>query len=196
MHQRATAEAAGCRNGGGGKHGETLLKKRRIRREKISARLSDGLDCKESLPHRQALPQSFFRLLWRAHATPLRTLSDYTLVRRQNVLALFQRYAERALSQGVPPKGLEQDFAARLQISPSMWSQIKSARPIGNKLARQIEVLCEQANGWLDEVHDDAPPSAEEKAFLALALNAWRASSAAQRRALKKQMQSAAQDAT
>ena len=28
VHQRATAEAADCRNGGGGKHGETLLKKR------------------------------------------------------------------------------------------------------------------------------------------------------------------------
>ena len=57
-------------------------------------------------------------------------MSDFTLVRRQNVLALFQRFAERALAQGVPPKGLEQDFAARLQISPSMWSQIKSARPL------------------------------------------------------------------
>ena len=125
-----------------------------------------------------------------------RAVPNPTVTRRQNVLALFQSYAEKQLAAGTPPTGLEQAFAATLQISPSMWSQIKSARPIGNKLARQIEVLCEQANGWLDEVHDDAPPSAEEKAFLALALNAWRASSAAQRRALKKQMQSAAQDAT
>lgn len=116
-------------------------------------------------------------------------MSDFTLVRRQNVLALFQRYAERALAQGVPPKGLEQDFATRLQISPSMWSQIKSARPIGNKLARQIEALCDQPPGWLDEAHDDAPPSADEKAFLDLALAAWRASKAADRRALRKQLQ-------
>ena len=116
-------------------------------------------------------------------------MSDFTLLRRQNVLALFQAYAERALAQGLPPKGLEQDFATRLQISPSMWSQIKSARPIGNKLARQIEALCDKPADWLDEVHDDAPPTAEEKAFLDLALSAWRASTAAQRRALRKQLQ-------
>ena len=53
-------------------------------------------------------------------------------------MALFQDYAEKALAQGSPPKGLEQAFAATLQISPSMWSQIKSSRPIGDKLARQI----------------------------------------------------------
>lgn len=118
-----------------------------------------------------------------------RPVSDFTLVRRQNVLALFQSHAERALSQGAPPKGLEQDFAARLQISPSMWSQIKSARPIGNKLARQIEAACDRPSGWLDEAHDDAPPTPDEHAFLALALAAWRGSSATNRRALRKQLQ-------
>ncbi|MFT4193081.1 hypothetical protein [Ottowia sp.] len=116
-------------------------------------------------------------------------MSDFTLVRRQNVLALFQAHAENAMAQGASPKGLEQDFAARLQISPSMWSQIKSGRPIGNKLARQIEVLCGKPAGWLDEAHDDAPPSPDEKAFMNLALAAWRASNAAGRRALRKQLQ-------
>lgn len=116
-------------------------------------------------------------------------MSDFTLVRRQNVLALFQLYAEAALARGAPPKGLEQDFAAQLQISPSMWSQIKSARPIGNKLARQIEALCAKPPGWLDEAHEDAPPTPEEKAFLALALAAWRAMPASGRRALRKQLQ-------
>ena len=116
-------------------------------------------------------------------------VSDFTLVRRQNVLALFQTHAENAMAQGAAPKGLEQDFAARLQISPSMWSQIKSGRPIGNKLARQIDVLCAKPTGWLDEAHDDAPPSPDEKAFMSLALTAWRASNAAGRRALRKQLQ-------
>ena len=116
-------------------------------------------------------------------------VSDFTLVRRQNVLALFQTHAENAMAQGAAPKGLEQHFAARLQISPSMWSQIKSGRPIGNKLARQIEVLCGKPAGWLDEAHDDAPPSLDEKAFMSLALTAWRASNAAGRRALRKQLQ-------
>lgn len=120
-------------------------------------------------------------------------MPDFTLMRRQNVLALFQLFAEHALQQGAPPKGLEQDFAVRLQISPSMWSQIKSGRPVGNKLARQIEVLCAKPAGWLDEPHDDAPPSADEKSFLALALAAWRVSNAAGRRTLRKQMQALAQ---
>ena len=62
---------------------------------------------------------------------------NITLTRRHNVLALFQAYAEKALAAGTAPKGLEQAFAATLQISPSMWSQIKSSRPIGDKLARQ-----------------------------------------------------------
>jgi hypothetical protein len=43
-------------------------------------------------------------------------------------------------------QGLEQAFAASLQISPSLWSQIKSARPIGDKLARQIEKLARRAS--------------------------------------------------
>ena len=64
-------------------------------------------------------------------------MPNITVARRQNALALFQDYAEKALATGASPKGLEQAFAATLQISPSMWSQIKSSRPIGDKLARQ-----------------------------------------------------------
>lgn len=116
-------------------------------------------------------------------------MADTTLVRRQNVLILFQAHAEQALAAGSSPKGLEQAFAAVLQISPSMWSQIKSARPIGDKLARQIEALCARPAGWLDEPYDDAPPSATEKAFIELALAAWRASNSAGRKALRQQLQ-------
>ena len=43
---------------------------------------------------------------------------NITIARRKNALALFQDYAEKALASGVPPKGLEQAFAAKLQISP------------------------------------------------------------------------------
>ncbi len=60
-------------------------------------------------------------------------MTDITTTRRLNVLALFQAYAEKALAAGIAPKGLEQSFAASLEISPSMWSQIKSSRPIGDK---------------------------------------------------------------
>jgi hypothetical protein len=115
---------------------------------------------------------------------------DTTATRRQNALALFQDYAEKALTAGAPPKGLEQAFAATLQISPSMWSQIKSVRPIGDKLARQIESLCRKPAGWLDEAQASAAPTAAETAFMALALAAFRATNSAGRRALRGQMKS------
>ncbi|MFM8898430.1 MAG: hypothetical protein ACKOF9_00540 [Burkholderiales bacterium] len=98
---------------------------------------------------------------------------------------LFQAYAEEALTAGLAARGFEQSFAAALQISPSMWSQIKSARPIGDKLARQIEKLRGQAQGWLDEPRDDKTLSAKERAYLDLALRAWRATDGGGRQALR-----------
>ena len=112
-------------------------------------------------------------------------MENITLTRRRNVLALFQAFAEKALAAGGSPKGLEQTFAATLQISPSMWSQIKSARPIGDKLARQIEHLAGRPRGWLDEAREPTAPSSAEKAFMELALAAWRASRRADRKALR-----------
>jgi hypothetical protein len=123
------------------------------------------------------------------------SLTDTTSTRRHNVLALFQAYAEKAVTTGAAPKGLEQAFAATLQISPSMWSQVKSSRPIGDKLARQIEVLCDRPTGWLDAVRKDVAPTPGEAAFLALALQAWRATNSAGRKALRTQMQALVQGA-
>src|SRR6185503_12383266 len=105
--------------------------------------------------------------------------------RRINALALFQTYAERALADGSPPKGLEQAFAQALQVSPSMWSQIKSSRPIGDKLARQIEAACSQPGGWLDELHEAPGLTAGEQQFVELALKAFRATNAGGRKQLK-----------
>ncbi len=116
-------------------------------------------------------------------------VSNITLTRRQNVVALFQDYAERALASGVPPKGLEQAFAATLQISPSMWSQIKSSRPIGDKLARQIEVATGRSPGWLDEARKPLAPTPAELAFLDLALAAYRATNTSGRKALREQFE-------
>jgi hypothetical protein len=112
-------------------------------------------------------------------------MSNTTLTRRGNVLSLFQAYAGKALAGGSPPKGLEQAFAASLQISPSMWSQIKSSRPIGDKLARQIEHLAGQPSGWLDEARAAAAPTVAEKALMELALAASRATNSAGRKALR-----------
>jgi len=117
-----------------------------------------------------------------------RPVSDSTVSRRRNVLALFQAYAESAVAAGTAPKGLEQSFAAHVEISPSMWSQIKSSRPIGDKLARQLEQHCGKPAGWLDEQREAAGLTAGEQQFIALALKAWRATNADGRKALKAQM--------
>jgi len=117
---------------------------------------------------------------------------NLTVNRRRSVLALFQAYAEDAIAKGAPPKGLEQTFAAHLEISPSMWSQIKSSRPIGDKLARQIERHAGKAAGWLDEERQQEGLSSAEQQFLALALKAWRAANSDGRKALKGQMKALA----
>ena len=108
-------------------------------------------------------------------------MSNTTITRRQNALALFQAYAEKALAAGASPKGLEQAFAATLEISPSMWSQIKSSRPIGDKLARQIERHSAKPLEWLDEARESEAVTAAEKKFLELALKAWRMTNVAGR---------------
>ena len=117
-------------------------------------------------------------------------MSNITVTRRQNVVALFQEFAERALAAGAAPKGLEQSFAATLQISPSMWSQIKSSRPIGDRLARQFESLRDKPAGWLDEAHGSVVPTPAESAFLDLALAAFRATNSSGRKLLREQLKS------
>ena len=118
-------------------------------------------------------------------ASRTQAVLNITITRRQNALALFQAYAEKALTSGAAPKGLEQAFAATLEISPSMWSQIKSSRPIGDKLARQIEQHRGKPSGWLDEERAAESVSQGEQQFLALALRAWRATNGAGRKALR-----------
>jgi hypothetical protein len=117
---------------------------------------------------------------------------NITVNRRRNVLALFQAYAEDAIAKGAPPKGLEQTFASRLEISPSMWSQIKSSRPIGDKLARQIEQHAHKPAGWLDEERQAEGLSSAEQQFLALALKAWRSANSEGRKTLRNQMKALA----
>jgi hypothetical protein len=131
-------------------------------------------------------------MLFELVASRAQQVANTTITRRQNALALFQTYAEKALASGAPPKGLEQTFAATLQISPSMWSQIKSSRPIGDKLARQIEQHHGKPVGWLDEARESDLVAPAEQAFLDLALKAWRATNSAGRKALREQMKLAA----
>ncbi|MFS2049501.1 hypothetical protein ACEN8K_11235 [Variovorax sp. CT11-76] len=89
------------------------------------------------------------------------------------------------MAAGLPAKGLDQAFARKIEVSPSMWSQIKSARPIGDNLARQIERHCEVEAGWLDREDrpSEVPDEAEER-FVAMAREAWRAANAKGKREL------------
>lgn len=111
-------------------------------------------------------------------------MPNITVIRRHNALALFQEYAAQKIAWCEPAKGMEQAFAAELEISPSMWSQIKSSRPISDKLARQIESHMKRPSGWLDSEHGAATPNAAEERFIELARAAWRAANAQGKRQL------------
>ena len=78
--------------------------------------------------------------------------------------------------------GLDREFAALIQVHNTYFSGMKSgARTIGDKLARQIEVLCCKAKGWMDEAHvtheataaDSAEKPAELLEFLDMAERAY-----------------------
>ena len=111
-------------------------------------------------------------------------MPNVTITRRQNVLALHRRFLEQAIAAGLPAKGLDKLFAEKLEISPSMWSQIKSTRPIGDALAHQIERHCEVDEGWLGVEREQLAPDAAEERFVALARQAWRAVNAKGKREL------------
>ena len=98
-------------------------------------------------------------------------MSSISTFRRLNALSLFQAFAEERITAGDPPKGLEAAWAARIEVSGATWSMAKSgARPIGDKLARQIEQHCGRPAGWLDEEREPVGLSPGEQQFLALAL--------------------------
>ena len=120
------------------------------------------------------------------------TVPNITVLRRNNALVLFQEYAAAQIAAGEPAKGMEQAFAAQLEISPSMWSQIKASRPISDKLARQIESHVNKPAGWLDDAHGAQQPDAAEDRFVEAARAAWRAANAQGKRELMRQMRAAA----
>jgi hypothetical protein len=146
----------------------------------ISARQSvREADCKESLPRCQHPRQSNLHLSLFSYK-----LSNITITRRLNALALYQEFAQERISAGESPKGLEQAFAGAVQVSPSMWSQVKASRPIGDKLARQFEQLRAKTAGWLDVEHGDTGPSPAEERLVEAARQAWQRSNAKQKREL------------
>jgi hypothetical protein len=81
---------------------------------------------------------------------------DVAQVRLDNALALFDEFVRNTVKDpdAATLRGLERRFAERLQIQPSYWSQIKSrSRQIGERLARQFELLSHKPSGWMDVPH-------------------------------------------
>jgi hypothetical protein len=113
-------------------------------------------------------------------------VSSISTFRRLNAIALFQTFAEERIAAGGAPKGLESTWACRIEVSGATWSMAKSgARPIGDKLARQIEQHCGKAPGWLDEEREPTGLSPAEQQFLALALKTYRETNSEGRKRLK-----------
>lgn len=94
---------------------------------------------------------------------------DVAQIRLDNALRLFEEFVQATVKHpdAATLRGLERRFAERLQIQPSYWSQIKGrSRQIGERLARQFEVLCHKSHGWMDLPHGAgaaAPASTAEE---------------------------------
>lgn len=107
---------------------------------------------------------------------------DLPSLRRTNLLHLFSAFVAQRMAQSPSQSinGLDREFSALIQVNNTYFSGMKSgARTIGDKLARQVETLCQQPRGWLDESHVAvaAAPGAEKPTglqdFLHLAEQAW-----------------------
>lgn len=111
--------------------------------------------------------------------------------RRRNLLALYSQFVTESHSEdpSAPLAGTDKSFAAKIQIAGSSLSSYKSgARPIGPRIARQIESLLALDPLWMDQSHEDAQPSEDGVAlsrFLKLAERAYKRSSPAQRDMLR-----------
>ena len=108
--------------------------------------------------------------------------SDLAQIRFDNALALFDEFVRNTIKHpdAATLRGLEGRFAEKVQIQPSYWSQIKSrSRQIGERLARQFELLCRKPNGWMDQAPssaDDshAPRDDDERFIVGLVLTYYR----------------------
>jgi hypothetical protein len=92
---------------------------------------------------------------------------DVAQIRLDNAMLLFEEFVQATVKHpdAATLRGLERRFAERLQIQPSYWSQIKGrSRQIGERLARQFEVLCHKPPGWMDQPRGPGAPSAAPQA--------------------------------
>ncbi len=125
-------------------------------------------------------------------------IPDRPSVRRANLLQLFSEFVSARMAQSPSQQisGLDREFAALIQVHNTYFSGMKSgARTIGDKLARQIEVLCSMPKGWMDDAHgalevqvtvtDKSDRHAELLDFLAVAERAFMAAPGSRAKLLK-----------
>lgn len=108
-----------------------------------------------------------------------------TVTRRNNLALLLTEFTEAHLRNGGNAKGVMGEFAKQVQLSGSALSQHRSHRPIGDKVARQIESGCGKEPGWLDRERPHELETDAERKFIELARKAWRSSNARGKRALR-----------
>jgi hypothetical protein len=81
--------------------------------------------------------------------------TDLAQIRLDNAMGLFDEFVRNTIKHPMPPPC--EDWKAglpKVHIQPSYWSQIKGrSRQIGERLARQFELLCHKPNGWMDLPH-------------------------------------------
>lgn len=112
-------------------------------------------------------------------------------IRRSNLINLYSNFVIQSQKDdpSASPFGLDKEFASRIQIANSSFSTYKSgARPIGDRIAKQIEVLMKLQPGWMDAEHEAIEPSQDEVAmnrFLKLATRAYKRANPLQRERLE-----------
>lgn len=111
--------------------------------------------------------------------------------RRRNLLALYTQFIteSHAKDPSASLAGLDKAFAFKIQIAGSSLSSYKTgARPIGPRIARQIESLLALEPLWMDQPHEEEQPNldgVELARFLKLAERAFQRSSPTQREMLR-----------
>jgi hypothetical protein len=112
---------------------------------------------------------------------------DLHTLRRENLHALIREFVQVRIAAGEPANGAERAFADQVQMSKSLLSHLKSARPISDANARQIEARCKKPDGWLSEPHAslEVRPAPGEESLIALVRERYRNSDRSQRARLR-----------
>ncbi len=111
------------------------------------------------------------------------------VTRRQNLASLFSTFVAQAQTANPTASlsGLDKAFAARIQIANSSFSSYRTGnRPMGARIARQMEAVMGLESGWMDIEHgaDASDDDVELNRFVKLATRAYKRASPMHRQML------------